>query len=274
MPKKLISEEQVIHAANLLANSGKSLTLAAVRIHLGAKGSNATIHKYLKKWKHECFKQSSNQQNSSEPYNNNIEEKRILEQTLHKQLTQNEHYAQELISAEKTNIVLKEKNHQLQIANQELQQKLTTVEITNNALLQTTQEINNRLDANDNKTIQKMQQTIDDLRMELKTLNETSLTALRETSNKGHETLMQEKVTIINLQAKVGRLNNELLESKKQLNEALIVNQVQTRALSKQIEWQQKIIEEYIGDDQLKHQKEDLNLNPSSTSMVETPYGK
>lgn len=244
MPKKTITEQQVINAANLLANSGKSLTLAAVRIHLGAKGSNVTIHKYLKKWKHECFKQGSNQQNFSEPYNNYIEEKRILEQTLHKQLTQNEHYAKELISAEKTNIALKEEINRLHIANQELQLRLTAVESTNNALLQTTQEINNRLDLNDNKIIQNMQQTIDDLRMELKTLNETSLTALRETSNKGHETLMQEKVTSINLQAKIDSLNTELLESKKQLHEAIMTAQVQNISLLRQNEQLQKIIQE------------------------------
>ena len=140
--------------------------------------------------------------------------------------------------------------------------------------MQTTQEINNRLDANDNKIIQKMQQTIDDLRMELKTLNETSLTALRETSNKGHETLMQEKVIIVNLQAKIDSLNKELLESKKQLNEALIVNQVQTRPLLRQIEWQQKIIQECIGGEKLQHQKKELSLNTTHTTMVDTFYGK
>ena len=48
-----------------------------------------------------------------------------------------------------------------------------------------------------------MQQTIDDLRLELKTINETSIAALRETSNKGHELLMQEKVNSINFQAKI-----------------------------------------------------------------------
>lgn len=278
MPKKIISKQQIINAAQILVASDRNPTLAAVRKQLNCHGSNSTIHRYLKEWKKSCLVQGNinttinlnNQTNIEEL----IEKQYNLEKTLQKQTTQNEHYAQELINVEKTNIALKEENHQLQIANQKLQLKLTAVETANNTLLQTTQEINNRLDVNDNKIIQNMQKTIDDLRMELKILNETSLTALRETSNKGHETLMQEKVIIVNLQAKIDSLNKELLESKKQLNEALIVNQVQTKPLLRQIEWQQKIIQEYIGVEKLQHQKEELGLQTTHTTMVGTSYGK
>ncbi|MGI9214738.1 MAG: DNA-binding protein, partial [Gammaproteobacteria bacterium] len=206
MPKKIISKQEIIDAAKILAASDRNPTLAAVRKQLNYHGSNSTIHRYLKEWKKSCLGQSNinttlnlnNQTNIEEL----IEKQYDLEKNLQQQITQNEHYTQELINAEKTNIVLKEENHQLQITNQELQLRLTAADAANNVLRNTTQEIKNSLDANNNKTVQKMQHTIDDLRIELKTLNETSIAALRDTSNKGHEALMQEKVTSINLQAK------------------------------------------------------------------------
>ncbi len=177
---------------------------------------------------------------------------RNLKLDLQKQTTQNKHYAQELINAEKANIALKEENYQLQITNQELKLRLTAAEATNNNLLQMTQEINNRLDVNDNKIIQSMQQTIDDLRVELKTLNETSLTAIRETSNKAHETLMQEKVTSINLQTKIDSLNKELNQSHKQLELEQHKWQTQLFILQKQIKLQQKIIQTHISQEKLQ----------------------
>lgn len=275
MPKKLISEQQVVNAANLLANSGKSLTLAAIRIHLGAKGSNSTIHKYLKKWKHECFKQGSNQQNSSEPYNNYMEGKRILEQTLNKKTIQNEHYAQELINTEKTNISLKEEIYQLKTTIQELQLNLSKAAAVNATFEQVTQKIQHDLNLSANATIQNMQQTIDDLRTELKKLNEQSLAAVRDTSITGHEALMQERVTNINLQAKIDSLTKELIDTKKQLNESLITVQVQNKSSLRQIEWMQKIIQEHIGTDQLAQTENvDLDFKFHTTIEAETLYGK
>jgi hypothetical protein len=181
-----------------------------------------------------------------------VERKHDLEKTLQKQTTQTKHYVQELINSEKANIALKEENHQLQITNQELKLRLTAAEATNNNLLQTTQEINNRLDINDNKIIQSMQQTIDDLRVELKTLNETSLTAIRETSNKAHETLMQEKVTSINLQTKIDSLHKELDQSHKQLELEQQNWQMQHLILQKQIKLQQKIIQTHLSQEKLQ----------------------
>ena len=251
MPKKLISEQQVINAATLLANSGKSLTLAAVRIHLGANGSDATIHKYLKKWKQECFKKGADQQHSFESYNNYIEEKRILEQTLNKKCIQNEHYVQELINTEKANIALKEENRQLQAAKQELQLRLIAADATNKALEQLTQEITNRLDVHGSKDFSNQQQIINDLREELKTLNATSLIALRDASTKGHEALMQERVNSINLQTKVDSLYKELIDLKKQLSDTVLKHQIQTQTLLRQVNEQQKIIQDHIGMEKL-----------------------
>ena len=117
-----------------------------------------------------------------------------------------------------------------------------------------------------------MQQTIDELRIELKTLNETSLTAIRETSTNGHEVLMQEKVNSINLQAKIDNLHKDLIESKNQLNVALLKSQVQTQPLLRQIEWQQKVIQDHVGLEKLRQLEEKSKLN--FNSQVEVGYGK
>ena len=271
LSKKNLTKQQIVAAANTIASSGNIPTLSKVREHLGI-GSKVTIHKYFQQWKRECFKNFSNLNKIIAIDNGNLlEEHRILKLDLQKQLNQNEYYAQELIAAEKANIALKEENRQLQTANQESQLRLTAATATNNALEQVTQEINHRLDANDHKTITNLQQTIADLRAELKTLNETSLSALRDASNKGHEALMQEKVTGINLQAKIDGLTKELLENKKQLNEAITSAQLQTRSLLRQNGQLQKIIQEH-GLDKLPLLEEELRLNFNTKEAA--AYGK
>jgi len=274
MARKGISKQRIFKAAQEIAIRGELPTAIKVRSTL-ATGSITTIQKYLQEWKIDCFKNTIlHKELNIDTYNNDelAEKNCILEQTLRKQITQNEHYAQELINAEKTNIALKEEVHQLQTTIQELQLKLNKAETINNTLEQVNQKIQNRLDANDNETIKKMQQIIDGLMAELKTLNETSLTAVRETSTNGHEILMQEKVTSINLQAKIDNLYKDLIESKNQLNVALLKSQVQTQPLLRQIEWQQKIIQEHVEVEKLRQLEEKSKLN--FNSQVEVGYGK
>lgn len=215
----------------------------------------ATIQKYFQEWKKSCFNQANIDLISNaetQAYQKLIEEKRILTESLNKQVKQNENYAKELINAEKANIFLKEENQQLQTQLQKLQSELHELKKINAFLEDTTTGIQNKIENNDNKTIQHLQQTIDGLRTELKKINETSLEALRDASTKGHEVLMQEKVTSINLQAKLDSLHKELADSKKQLFDATLKYQAQTQALLRQIDWHQKIIKEQIGDDKLR----------------------
>jgi hypothetical protein len=270
--KKYLTKQEIFATANKLASAGNIPTLIKVREHLGT-GSKGTIHKYFNEWKRECFKNFSNLNKVIAIDNNNLlEEHRILKLDLQKQLTQNEYYAQELLVTEKANIGLKEENRQLQVANQELQLRLSGAEATNRALEQVMQEITHRLDLNDQKTISNLQQTIADLRAELKTLNETSLTTIRETSTKGHEALMQEKVTSINLQAKIDLLNKELLEIHKQLNNAIITSQVQNGSLLRKIEQLEKIIQEHLGLEKLQQvEGSGVRLNSNKVGMA---YGK
>ena len=175
-----------------------------------------------------------------------------------------------ILNAEKINIVLKEKTRQLQLELQELQLKLSIAEATNNAVEQLTQRLQNQLDLTNNEVINKMQHTIDDLRIELKTVNETSLSALRDTSTQGHEALMQEKLISINLQAKLDGLTKELAEKNKQLELFELKTQVQVRSLQRQIKVQQQALQRFITPEELSELIQGLAPN----LLLSDSYGK
>lgn len=280
MLKNKVTREDVYALATKIVRQGSMPTHILLKSKLG-KGSDTTIQKYFKQWKEECFKKSIANCNPDTANFNKITEsyeflqkKKHLEQALNKKIAQNELYAKELINAEKANIVLREENYQLQIANQELQLKLIGAEATNSALEQVTQKIQNELNLNKNKTIEKMQQTIDNLRSELKTLNETGIIALRETSTKGHDALMQEKVISINLQAKIDNLYKDLMDHKKQSHDADLKHQVQTQILLRQINWQQKIIQDQIGLEKLSDIVGEQELMLNFNNKLGAAYGK
>ena len=267
--KKNLHKNQIFDAANAISNSGNIPTLNKVREYLGT-GSKVTIHKYFRQWKQECFKNFSSLNKIVAIDNNLLEEHSFLKLELQRQLERNDSYAQELINAEKTNIELKEEILQLQSSIKQSQLELAEIKAAKKTLEQINKQIQNKLDIHSNQAIQKMQQTIDDLRLELKTLNETSINALRETSNQGHEALMQEKVANINLQTKIDSLTKELLENKKQLNEAIMSAQMQIRSLSRENEQLQKILQGH-GLDESAQLKEELNLQFAKGT---TSYGK
>lgn len=273
MARRGISKQQIFTTAKELVAQGELPTAVRVRSLL-ATGSIATIHKYLKEWKTSCFnfnKDPINDLNATPTTQDLLESQRMLERSLNQQIAKNENYAKELINAEKAMTALKESNHKLQTTIRELKLELKEANAIKDTLAQINQEIQKKLELNDNITINRQQQLIAALQTELKILNETSIAALRETSNNGHEALMQEKVTIINLQAKIDSLNKELLESKKQLNESLMSAQVHIRSLSRQNEQLKKIIKENGLDQSPQQQKERSSLQ--SAKEVEV-YGK
>ena len=232
-----VTQTEIIQAAQKLVQKGHAPTIAKVRQLLSGRGSESTILKYLTIWKQQCFKQVNDLADPNQPDHKILEEKRKLEQTLNKQLTQNEHYARELINAEKTIAV----NTNLQ----EWYQKLQTA-----------------LDLNRDQMIKQQQQIIDDLQIELKTINEKSIAALRETSTQGHELVMQEKVQAINLQAKIDDLTKELIENKKQLNVSNMKAQLENQTLLRQINRQQQIMRQHIGLEKLQQLEEkELQFN-------------
>jgi DNA repair exonuclease SbcCD ATPase subunit len=273
MVRKLISEQQVIEAAKLLVSNHQSVTIEKVRKQLGGCGSHLTIHKYLFKWKQQCFEQAHGRQICSEPNTKWIEEKRTLEQTLNKQISQNEFYASELINAEKTLIKLKEENQLLQTSKQQLQLELTEAVSIKDTLEKLHQELQTKLDHSNNQTIKQQQQIINELRTEIKTINEASLAALQQTSANAHEVLMQEKVKTINLQEQVNNLNRQLEKLKTELNNTISKTQTKQQPLLQQLAWQQKIIQDCIGFEQLK-QYEEQQLKLKFTARIRDSYSE
>lgn len=264
-----ITKEQIFTSVQEILIAGNIPTLTKIRGYLGT-GSKTTINKYFKLWKQECFKKAINEHESFEINVNFIEEKRILEQALNKQISQNEHYASELINAEKALIKLNEENQQLQTSKQQLQLELKEAIAIKIALEKLHKELQAKLDHNNNQTISQQQHIINDLRIELKILNETSLSALRETSTKSHEALMQEKVTNINLQTKIDSLTKEFTETKKQLELVELKTKIQVQALQRQVKEQQQVLRQYVAPEEFSQLEQGLE----SSVLLAGDYGK
>ncbi len=264
MARTGVSRQQIFTVAKEIAAAGQLPTAVNVRQVL-ATGSIVTIQKYLKEWKKSCFNQVNLRVDSNVNHHTNneelIEKQRNLEQALNKQIAQNEHYAQELINAEKTNIALKETIHQLQTTNQQSQLELKETKAIKTTLEQVNLEIQTRLDVNNNDLINKQQLLIDELRSELKELNGKSMLALQQTSSSGHELLMQEKLTSMNLQEKINTMSKQLSELHQQLQTVNNKLAAKQQPLLRQIEWQQKIIQNHLGFDKLRQiEEEELKL--------------
>lgn len=260
------TKQKIYNIASEYIKIGLIPTQKLIKQKLG-KGSNTTIHKYLRQWFQEYVKTASCLHDIDSEVNRN------LEQTLQKQITQNEHYADELINAEKTIIKLKEENYNLQSLNQKLQFQLDGIVASKTTLENLYHELKSQLDSNTNTTISKQQKAIDELHVEIKLINQTSIEALRQASQNGHELLMQAKVEQINLQAKIDSLTKELLETKKQLHEAITIAQVQNKSLLRQNEELQTIIQEH-GLEQVPQLEERSKLNPTNAKVRATIYGK
>lgn len=268
-----VTRVDVHEAADRLSLRGEVPTIAAVRSELEGRGSETTIHNYLKEWKKS--KLLAKQELTLVSNNQELQlmaEKLELEQALQKQIAKNEHYAQELINAEKANVAFKEKIYQLEATIQGLNLELTKVTAVNHTLEKLTKEIEQKLAANENDTINKQKLLIDELQQEVKNLHAKSMSAIQELSSKGHEALMQEKVSAINLQTKIDSLNKELAESKKQLHGSMLTSQVEIRSLSRQNQQLQKIIQEN-GLDKALSIDEKLSLSFNITTE-EVNHGK
>ncbi len=250
-----LTKEQIFNAVNTIVANGCIPTLSKLQDFLGS-GSKVTIHKYFKQWKQEVFKKISDLNKSFDLENKSLtEEHRSLKLELQEKLKQNQYYAAELINAEKLNIDLKAKNQQLELEQEKLQLNLTAAKDWRLDIETIIQQIKTEIKLSSNQTIQNMQQTIDDLRNELKIVNHKSLEAIRDSSSEGHALLIQEKVHSINLQATVNELNKKLLENKKELNELNITNKIQIKTLLRENECLQQILQEYVGGENLSQLK-------------------
>lgn len=252
---KILTKEQIFNAANSIAAEGRIPTLTKMQLALG-KGSKVTIHKYFKQWQQALVKKFSDLTATGESISDSLgKDQSHLKVELQQQLKRNEYYAQELINAEKLNLELTKKNQELQVETEKLRLKVTAAKDWRHAIESIINQIKLELNLNTNTSVKQMQQTIDDLRSELKVLNEKSLDTIRETSSQGHELLMQEKVNSINLQAKVDSLTKELLAGKKELNEVIINNKIQIKTLLRENENLLAILQEYLGEENLSQLK-------------------
>ena len=276
MARTGVSRQQIFTAAKEIAAAGRLPTAVNVRQVL-ATGSIVTIQKYLKEWKKSCFNQVNLRVDSNVNHHTNneelIEQQRNLEQAINKQIAKNEHYAQELINAEKTNIALKETICQLQATNQQLQLELQDTKAIKMTLAQVNLEIQTRLDTNNNDLINKQQLLINELRAELKELNVKSMLALQQTSSSSHELLMQEKLASMNLQEKINTMSKQLSELQQQLQTVNNKLAAKQQPLLRQIEWQQKIIQNHLGFEKLR-QIEEEELRLKFNAQVQVAYGK
>ena len=218
MPKEVITEQQIIQAAQELANNGNIPTIRAIRKRLGCHGSNSTIHKYLFRWKQQCFIQIHEKIISSDLEEINLtEQHRALKVKLQQQLNHNETYAKELINAETTIIKLTETNQQLQATVQKLQNDLDLATKEKIILEDCYQKLTEAVASNRDATILQQEQTLESLRQEIQTINQTSFNAVQQVSFAGHDALLQEKVKTLNLEEKVKGLQQLVVQQQNKL---------------------------------------------------------
>jgi len=229
---KKISKQAVIQVVEKLVLANSIPTVAAIRSQLNG-GSETTIHKYLSEWKRQCFAKmviDSNRQSNILIDQELIEVHRALKLELQKQLSHNETYAKELINAETTIIQLTETNQQLQATVQKLQNVLDLVTKEKVVLDDCYQKLTEAVASNRDDTILQQEQTIESLRQEIQTINQTSFNAVQQVSFAGHDALLQEKVKTLNLEEKV-----------KELQQLVVQQQNKLAILSKALQQQQPL---------------------------------
>lgn len=254
MSKKIVTKTDVYTAANFIASSGEIPTIAAVRGALGGRGSETTILNFLQVWKKERLLHSHVSVVVAEGTQLDLnEENRQLRQALKQQMAHNEHYAEELINAEKAVVKLQSENQQLQVSNKQLQEKLIEVTNLKDLLATLCHELKTTFSNDLDKILNDKNKVIDQLQQEIRDLNQISIQTVRQTSSDAHDLLMQEKVKTLNLEEKVGQFKKQLDQ---QQNEVLTIHKVwqeRNQPLNKQLAWQQQIIAALIDPEDLKN---------------------
>jgi len=232
LPKKLVSQQTVIRAAEKLVLANCIPTVTAIRSQLNS-GSETTIHKYLSQWKRQCFTKmviGYKEQSSISVDQELIESHRTLKLELQKQLSHNENYAKELINAETIVIKLTETNQQLQITVKKLQNDLDSATKEKEILKDCYQKLTEAVASNRDDMILQQEHTIESLRQEIQTINQAGFNAVQQVSFAGHDALLQEKVKTLNLEEKL-----------KELQQLVIQQQNKLAILSKALQQQQPI---------------------------------
>jgi len=92
------------------------------------------------------------------------------------------------------------------------------------------QKLTEAVASNRDAAILQQEQTIESLRQEIQTINQTSFNAVQQVSFAGHDALLQEKVKTLNLEEKV-----------KELQQLVVQQQNKLAILSKALQQQQPL---------------------------------
>lgn len=250
MPKHTLTKQAVIEAASHLAATGIFPTLAAVRKQLGGRGSQSTIHKYLKQWTQACIQRGAMGVSTLDPaeIQSLLTEKYKLEKIIAKQIEQNTVLSAQLITAEKRIIEAQEKGKQSEIELQNLREQLLQAEVKYQAIEGAYQAMREEREVVLQTILEDKNQQIEALKQELQEVNNVTLTKVIEMGYRGDEALMDEKIKTLNLQEKVSALD-KLVAS---LQQQLLREQQANQPLRNEIERNKRLIEKSLSFEQLQ----------------------
>ena len=203
-----ISCEQIFIVANELAKSGKMPTVVKVRIGLGHKGSASTIHKYLNEWKFRLLQNAALIDHKDVSYK---QENLILHDNLAKLQASLQAITLELSELEARELLLINEKQQLLQTKMLLEAQVAGLNKQVDSLSTVLAELKSEREATIAAIVSDKNQHIARLEDELKKLQASYLDSIREQSTKAHDSLMDEKVKIINLQHELARIKKELV---------------------------------------------------------------
>lgn len=227
-----VTKERVFEAASVIAQSGQMPTLNQVRAHLGTRGSETTLNKYLAQWK-QALLVLAVQVTQSAPGEipSNVEwteEKAALEHALKSESSKTNILSAELIKTEKENGVLKALLETTEKNLTALTERYQALVIKEAALERGYQAIQSEREAIVDSVFKDKNQQIEALHTELKAVHQDNLEYVKKIGVASDEALIQEKVKAIHLADKVDALTQEVkrlssvLESEKALNRSLV----------------------------------------------------
>jgi septal ring factor EnvC (AmiA/AmiB activator) len=245
-----VTKQKVFTAAKHIALRNQEPTTKSVRAYLAFTGSQTTIHKYLKEWKLQCFK------------NYGVEEDYSLPADIAAIRAENQELKKSVINTKEHNQIISQELARTEKKNLELTQKLVTIEAETRELkakYQATFQKAEQLESlyrhiTEERTILLKQMAeekdllIASLRAELKEAHQLSLKEIQDTSYHGHDLLMQEKVKTYNLQEEVKTLTTKL----NKLQQALVQTETTIAPLKKRLAQSEKFISEVITVEQMQ----------------------
>lgn len=246
MPKIGVTQEEVIKAAQAIVKKGSAPTATNIREYLGS-GSSTTIHKYLKRWKRQCF-QKVNNDPSIQGSEALFREVQLVRQSLAKQTSKNEELAGQLIQAERNITKLQGINQQLINEFNLLKEQQQQITATCDKYKTAYESVMADREGVISSILEDKNNLIGSLRQELKEINKASIEQVKNIGRKGDDALMEEKVKTIHLQDEL----NQQRQTIEELRAQLLKNQETIIPLKKEVERQRKFIHEVVSFEQLQ----------------------